>query len=125
MMFLSKNISQLPVSTNCFLPQFSLSFHLDNKYLLLLIFLWIFLPDSLIMPGHDHHLQYTYQHRDLNSYAAILNWSCPVDSHDGEDITVIFKRYFYFLIFIIFNLFLIIIPALFSYIHTFSYQVVS
>ena len=55
------------------------------------------------MPGHDHHLQFTYQQGDLNSYAAILNWGCPVDAHDGEDITVIFKRYFNFCFLLLFS----------------------
>ena len=46
------------------------------------------------MPGHDHHLQFVYQAGDLNSSVAVLNWLCPVDSDDTEDITSIFKRYF-------------------------------
>ena len=45
------------------------------------------------MPGHDHHLQFSYQPGDLNSTLAVFNWICPVDGDDSEDITSIFKRY--------------------------------
>ena len=51
------------------------------------------------MPGHDHHLQFVYQPGDLNSPSALYNWTCPVDGDDSEDITRIFKRFFYFFYF--------------------------
>ena len=48
------------------------------------------------MPGHDHHFNFALLEGDLNSDLAVLNWICPVDEDDGEDITVISKRYFNF-----------------------------
>ena len=44
------------------------------------------------MPGHDHHFNFVFQPGDLNTEAAALNWICPVEEDDGEDITVLFKR---------------------------------
>ena len=44
------------------------------------------------MPGHDHHFNFVFQEGDLNLETALFNWMCPVDEHDGEDITIIAKR---------------------------------
>ena len=44
------------------------------------------------MPGHNHHFSFFFQEGDLNLETALFNWMCPVDKHDGEDITVIAKR---------------------------------